>query len=191
MNRRAFLSRVASAFRDLPDIRVVISTGEERLSQALQPVPPNVEVHNFLPQLKVLEIADLAITMGGAGTLRECIAKQIPLLVYANNHDQMGNSARVVYHGIGLRGSRRSDSENTIRKKALQILENRSAYTCNLRLMKKRVDHFESDLLSNALERAMGPAKAVRQLPKDVVHTAAPRETSAVCPEKSREVFSR
>ena len=99
-----FLSRVIDAFRDLPDIAVAISTGSKDTLAALPAPPPNVRAFSFLPQLQLLDGADFVITHAGAGTFRECIVKQVPMLAYPRNSDQFGTSARIAFHGAGLRG---------------------------------------------------------------------------------------
>jgi zeaxanthin glucosyltransferase len=47
----------------------------------------------------------------------------VPLLVYPRNDDQFGNAARVVFHGVGLAGSRATARSESIRDQALCILD--------------------------------------------------------------------
>ncbi len=117
-----FLSKIIDAFRDLPDIAVAISTGSKETLAALPVPPPNMRAFSFLPQLRLLDSADLVITHAGAGTFRECIVKQVPMLAYPRNSDQFGNSARIAFHGVGLRGNRRRATPASIRRNALRIL---------------------------------------------------------------------
>lgn len=65
---------------------------------------PNIHLFERLPQLAVLKQADLAITWGGAGTIRECISLGVPMIILPAWTDQFGNAARVVSCNIGLRG---------------------------------------------------------------------------------------
>ncbi len=94
-----FLRRVIEAFRDRPEFDVVISSGDEQTTRVLGVPPDGVRVFDFLPQLAMLDVADLVITHAGSGTFRECICKEVPMLAYPRNHDQAGNSARIIYHG--------------------------------------------------------------------------------------------
>lgn len=146
-----FLKRAIAAFADLDDVAVVVSTSDERATRMLGTPPRNTTIHDFVPQLSILGRADLVITHAGAGTFRECIHREVPMLAYPRNHDQMGNSARIVYHGIGLRGSRQHDSVADIRTKALTILGDPS-FRRNLR----RLNH----ITASAQEALVGSALA-------------------------------
>jgi zeaxanthin glucosyltransferase len=150
-----FLSKIIEAFRALPDIAVVISAATKPTLAALPAPPPNVRTFAFLPQLQLLDSADLMITHGGAGTYRECIVKQVPMLVYPRNGDQFGNSARIVFHGAGLRGRRLRVTPASIRRNALRILGD-ATFRWNIRQIRKDLDHYDSDaFLCTALDDAI------------------------------------
>ena len=145
-----FLRRVIEAFRDRPEFDVVISSGDEQTTRVLGVPPDGIRVFDFLPQLAMLDVADLVITHAGSGTFRECICKEVPMLAYPRNHDQAGNSARIIYHGIGLRGRRAWDSRSTIRRKALRALTD-ATIRQNLGELKAAIERDEDSLLNNAL----------------------------------------
>jgi zeaxanthin glucosyltransferase len=65
----------------------------------------NIIFTDFVPQLDALSRATVFITHGG-GSILESIYKATPMLVLppAAKFDYIGNSARVVYHGLGLNG---------------------------------------------------------------------------------------
>lgn len=144
-----FLSNVIVAFKEIPDLEVVISTGDQKTVTALGTPRSNVRIFNFLPQLPMLNIADLVITHSGAGTLRECILKKVPMLAHPREYDHPRNAARVVYFGIGLRGNRKWDTPGSIRRKAFRVLEN-SSFRDNIRRLKLRVEVSEADLLRDS-----------------------------------------
>jgi zeaxanthin glucosyltransferase len=52
---------------------------------------------DFLPQLDILKYADLMITHGGLGSIKECMDAEVPMLVVPINKaiDQLGNAARI------------------------------------------------------------------------------------------------
>ncbi len=161
-NKAAFLRRVVGALAGLATVDLVVATGDGETTAALYPCPDNVRVCDRVPQLEVLEQADLAITHGGAGTLRECIDRGVPMLVYPRAFDQFGNAARVVFHGLGLRGNRRRDDPGTIRRKALAIIGD-GAYRVRLRAMRANVAHFESRVdLAALLREAVAGRPALR-----------------------------
>jgi zeaxanthin glucosyltransferase len=64
----------------------------------------NVTVVQHAPQIALLKRSALAITHGGANTVKECITLGVPMLLYPLAVDQFGISARAVFHGIALRG---------------------------------------------------------------------------------------
>src|SRR5262249_49884574 len=136
----AFLLRVLDAFRNLPDVVVIVATGDERTTAALSArAASNIHVFDFVPQLEMLRITDVFITHGGSGSVREALARAVPMLVYPRSHDQIGNAARVVFHRLGLRGDRRRDTAPAIRDKALRILAE-PAFRDNVRRLKERAE---------------------------------------------------
>lgn len=60
---------------------------------------------DFLPQLDILKYADLMITHGGLGSIKECMDANVPMLVVPINYelDQLGNAARIEANGLGKR----------------------------------------------------------------------------------------
>jgi zeaxanthin glucosyltransferase len=157
-----FLRKVIEAFADVRDVLVVISTGDERATKALGATPRHIRLFDFLPQLDILNAASLVITHAGAGTYRECVEKCVPMLAYPRNHDQLGNTARVHFHGIGLRGRRDTDGPDVIRAKALKILDD-PRFRERLATLRARVARREEALLSDALgardSRFVGPVR--------------------------------
>jgi MGT family glycosyltransferase len=147
----ALVRRVIRALASIDGVRLVVSAGNVRARSMLQKEFAGVHVFPFLPQLEVLKIADLAITHAGANAFRECIATGTPMLALPREFDQRGNGARVAFHGLGLCASRWFDSEATIRRKALRILED-DAFASRVRRMNDAVTRSEPQLLRRALE---------------------------------------
>ena len=105
------LNRITRAVADQPNWVLLLSLGGNLQPSELEPLPANVHVFRNLPQLHVLEQADVAITHGGIATINECILAGVPMLIYSNGFlDRNGNAARVFFHGLGLRGDARRDS---------------------------------------------------------------------------------
>jgi MGT family glycosyltransferase len=88
--------------------RVVMSIGN-RIDRAAiwpdadRPLPRNIAIHEFVPQLDVLAKASLCITHGGMNTTSEALWHGVPLLVFPQHGDQHLVAARVVELGAGLR----------------------------------------------------------------------------------------
>lgn len=81
------------------DCTAVVSTGG--IDPARLPGAANVHVHEHVPQLAVLECADLFCTHGGYNSIREAIRAGVPMLVRPGMLDQPANAARVAELGLG------------------------------------------------------------------------------------------
>ena len=146
----ALIHRVIEALQTIPCARVIVSAGNVKAFTALRALSKQVHIAPFLPQVTCLEQADLAVTHGGANTYRECIATNTPMLVFPRDYDQHGNAARVVRLGLGLMGSRRWDSPASIRRKAVQILEEK-AFTQRVRSLNETLRRSDPDRLDCAI----------------------------------------
>jgi MGT family glycosyltransferase len=133
-----FLRHIIEAFRHDTDVEVIMSCGGESARKALGETPPHIRTYAYVPQLAALDGCALAITHGGAGTYRECVVKGVPMLVYPRNHDQFGNAARVVFHGLGLAGVRTEASAAKVRAQARTIMDD-VGYRDRVWLMRERV----------------------------------------------------
>lgn len=149
-----FLRKIIRAFKQLPELQIIVSTGDARVNALLGQIPANISIADFVPQLDTLRIADLVITHGGANTFRECVIHEVPMLVYPREFDQFGIASRVVYLGVGLRGLRSRDSASTIRRKALRILSN-SAFQTRARRIKHEVEGYGDSLLLSAVTQVL------------------------------------
>lgn len=105
---------------------LVLALGQSLAPQVRCAETGNCLVFGAVPQLQILKSCDLMITHGGMNSIKECIMCGVPLLVYpgAVDLDQEGNAARVVYHGIGMRGHLRTASSESIRAKVDALLAN-------------------------------------------------------------------
>lgn len=85
----------------LHEYHLVLSAGN--LLDALQglPVPENVSIHKWLPQVALLKEADLAIIHCGMGSLKECIQASVPILAYPLGKDQFENAKMVTTRNLG------------------------------------------------------------------------------------------
>ncbi|MEL7160798.1 MAG: glycosyltransferase [Bacteroidota bacterium] len=118
-----FLDRLVAAVAERDDWLLVIGQGGENGPGTLRPRPKNVFAYPYVPQLRVLERADLSINHGGIHTIHECIHFGVPMLVYSGKKsDQNGCAARVHYHGLGLMADRDHDDPQIIRAKIDRVL---------------------------------------------------------------------
>lgn len=119
-----FFKKVIQAFGALSDYELYLSVGPDMKLDLFVDIPENVHIFNLVPQLDVLQKASLMITHGGINSINECIFSGVPMITYplSSNIDQNGNSARVVYHKLGMRGNIRKESVKGIKEKIEHIL---------------------------------------------------------------------
>lgn len=104
-----FINKLSETLQNIPNTFLICSVNKYVI-QAILSTNKNFNSVMFfsrVPQLRVLEIANLFITHGGLGGIKESIFYKVPMLVYPLDlhYDQNGNALKVEHHGIGLRGN--------------------------------------------------------------------------------------
>ena len=92
---------ILNAAADLPEVQLVLSTGQNVRPEALGTIPPNVIVVRSAPQIQLLQRASLCITHAGLNTALESLACGVPMVAIPIGYDQPGVAARIAYHGVG------------------------------------------------------------------------------------------
>lgn len=150
--RRAtrFFSKLLRVARVNSSDTFIFSVGYSIDFTKLEPVPRNVALFHEVPQTDLLRYCDVAITNGGINTITECIMLGVPMLVYplSMKWDQPGNSAKVVYHQIGLRGSTDRDSISTIGEKLGRMRNQTDLFKRNLLKLKTKFESNNQSLKS-------------------------------------------
>lgn len=93
------LSRVAEALA-ASGLSAAIATGSTPASD-LGPIPDGWLVRDYLPQVRLLQGASLAVTHGGNNSVTEAIGAGVPLLVLPFSTDQFAGAAAVERAGLG------------------------------------------------------------------------------------------
>ncbi|MFG6201018.1 macrolide family glycosyltransferase [Nonomuraea sp. JJY05] len=101
---------------------VVISTGRTDPA-ALGPLPANVLVRRFVPQLQVLARAALFVTHGGMNSVNEAMHAGVPMLVVPHGADQPLVARRVVELGAGLSIRARDAQAGPVNALARRLLD--------------------------------------------------------------------
>lgn len=118
-----FLRKLIKAVEKQLEWILLISLGSLIESKDLEPLPENVFLFDWLPQLKVLEQADCSINHGGTHTIYECIHFSVPMLIYSGKRfDQNGTAARIAYHGLGIMADKDVDNSAKIEENISEIL---------------------------------------------------------------------
>lgn len=90
---------IAAALRGM-DVELVASIGELD-PEPLGPWPDGAVLRPWLPQLEVLEHTDVMITHGGANSVMEALAYEVPLLISPICNDQFHQAELVERAGLG------------------------------------------------------------------------------------------
>lgn len=97
-----FYRAVLDAFGDT-DWRVVVNVGKTIDPASLAPVPANVELLPFVPQLRALAHADAFISHCGMGSSGEALWFGVPVVGVPQAVDQFGNADLLVELGVARR----------------------------------------------------------------------------------------
>jgi UDP:flavonoid glycosyltransferase YjiC (YdhE family) len=134
----SFLEKLIEAARGQTWL-LLISFDTKQKPMPILATSDRVHVFRTVPQLEVLKYTDLFITHGGLNSIKEAVHAEVPMLAYPVHHefDPNGNTARLVYHGLGLDGEAETDSIEEIRSKIQALLQNRQ-YKTMIQTMKAR-----------------------------------------------------
>lgn len=99
--RREFYRLCIEAFGNT-DWNVVISIGRRVDPALLGDIPANIEIHEHVPQLAVLDAADAFITHAGMGGCTEALWFGVPTVAVPQAVDQFGNAATLAELGVGV-----------------------------------------------------------------------------------------
>jgi len=106
---------VRDAVAERPEWQLVMTIGPYLKTEEYEgSKAENIVIVNWAPQCQILERASMMITHGGLGALKECAFFGVPMIVLPCKWDQPYNAARVVHHGIGLRGNSQDKSTKQI-----------------------------------------------------------------------------
>jgi MGT family glycosyltransferase len=105
-----FFQHCLQAFDD-KRYSVIMSVGKAVDPADLDPVPQNFTIKQYVPQLAILQNADVFITHGGMNSISEAVYYGVPMIVVPNTIEQALNAARVeqLNGGLYLEPDRLSD----------------------------------------------------------------------------------
>jgi len=113
------LERVAAALHGL-DVRVALATGSTDPA-ALGPIPDGWLVRGFLPQVRLLEYAALAVSHGGNNSVTEAMTAGVPLLLLPFSTDQFAGAAALDRAGFGETLDPNTATSDEIRAAAVRL----------------------------------------------------------------------
>ena len=80
----------------------VLSAGRQVNVAELGPIPANFIVRPYVPQLDVLQVADVFITHGGINSVHEGLYTGVPLILIPHQFEQLLNARQVTARNAGL-----------------------------------------------------------------------------------------
>lgn len=86
-----------------PELTFVIACDAEAQARYGERAPGNARVVGWAPQHALLGAASAMISVGGMGSIKECMWHAVPMVLVPqfNPYDAQGNAARVRHHGLG------------------------------------------------------------------------------------------
>ncbi|MET7637213.1 macrolide family glycosyltransferase [Streptomyces sp. NPDC005438] len=118
-----FYRQCVAAFGDLPGWHVVLHIGWHVDPAELGPVPPNIEPHAWMPQMSVLEQADVFLTHAGTGGCGEALHHAVPMVAVPQGSDQFSNADQLVALGVARRVDPTAVTPEALREAVLQIAD--------------------------------------------------------------------
>ena len=97
----AFYHTCFQAFAEFP-AQFILSAGRQAKMVDLGPIPANFIVRPSVPQLDVLQVADVFITHGGINSVHEGLYYGIPLILIPHQFEQLLNARQVTARNAGL-----------------------------------------------------------------------------------------
>ncbi|WP_329079511.1 macrolide family glycosyltransferase [Streptomyces niveus] len=132
-----FFTTAIEAFGD-SEWDVLITVGEHTDPAGLGPLPANVDVRRYAPQLDVLRHAKLFITHGGMNSTMESLNNGVPMVVVPQTSEQRANAQRVEELGLGRRLAKEDVTVRSLREAADQVTGDASV-TDRLRATRERM----------------------------------------------------
>lgn len=144
--RSDVLAAAAEALRGL-DVRVALASGSTPV-EALGPVPRSWLVRPVLPQVRLLDVAALAVSHGGNNSVTEALTAGVPLVLLPLSTDQFAGAAAVEDAGLGEVLDPNAFSPTALRDAADRLLDRGSPARARL------------ERLRDELTGTPGPARA-------------------------------
>jgi MGT family glycosyltransferase len=138
-NQAAVIQNCIYALKGL-NVRGLVTLGPCMSSTEFD-APENVKVVNSAPHSILFPKAALVITHAGHGTIMRSLANGLPLVCLPMGRDQKDNSAKVAFHGCGIKLDP-SASPAKIRKAVQSILQDRG--------YKERAMYLQEEITSEA-----------------------------------------
>ena len=117
----SFFQNCLEAFRD-ENIDVIISVGKNFDSRKLKNIPSNIHIYKSVPQLEVLNKADVFVTHGGMNSVSEALVYGVSMVVIPFVSDQPVNAQCIEKLGVGKRLEYSEVNKDTLKEYVQSVL---------------------------------------------------------------------
>ena len=117
----SFFQNCLEVFRD-ENIDVIISVGKKFDSRKLKNIPSNIHIYKSVPQLEVLNMADIFVTHGGMNSVSEALVYGVSMVVIPFVSDQPVNAQCIEKLGVGKRLEYSEVNKDTLKEYVQSVL---------------------------------------------------------------------
>lgn len=146
----SFYQLCINTFRDTP-YQIILSLGHRFTDADLPPIPENIVVRNHIPQLEILQKADIFISHAGMNSTNESMYYGVPMITVPQIIEQKLNALRVQELGAGIYIRKNQLMKRTLLHAVEKILATKTYY-----------DNAKN--ISKTLHQAGGYKKAVKEI---------------------------
>jgi MGT family glycosyltransferase len=157
-----FYRECVAAYGNLPGWHIVLQIGKYTDPHEIGDIPPNVEMHSWVPQRAILEQADAFVTHAGMGGCGEGLLAGVPMIAVPQGAEQFMNADRLVELGVARRIDTPDATAETLRAALNELVTDTEVAR---RLAQLRADARAeggtpraANLIENMLAIADGPA---------------------------------
>ncbi|MGE1047176.1 macrolide family glycosyltransferase [Bacillus sp. GMs2/1] len=118
----ALYEKCFEAFKDV-DATVVLVVGKKINISQFENIPKNFKLYNYVPQLEVLQHADVFVTHGGMNSSSEALYYGVPLVVIPVTGDQPFVAKRLTEVGSGIRLNRNELTSELLRETVKKVMD--------------------------------------------------------------------
>lgn len=120
----AFFQNCIESFRG-ENVDVIISVGKKFEQKKLKNVPDNIHISPSVPQVDVLEYADVFVTHGGMNSVSESLVKGTPMVVIPFVSDQPVNATQIETLGLGKRLEYKHVTSESLKQTVFSVLHDK------------------------------------------------------------------
>ncbi|KUF25050.1 glycosyl transferase [Bacillus sp. G3(2015)] len=118
----ALYEKCFEAFKDV-DATVVLVVGKKINISQFENIPKNFKLYNYVPQLEVLQHADVFVTHGGMNSSSEALYYGVPLVVIPVTGDQPFVAKRLTEVGAGIKLNRNELTSELLRETVKKVMD--------------------------------------------------------------------